>query len=474
MMTVQNIAVIFPEIFLLSMSCVILLVDLALKSRFKNLVYFLSQLSMLSVLVFNIILFHHPVALICHNSFILDPLASLLKILMEIASIAVFWISKDYVFSRKIPVLEFYVLSLLAILGMMLMVSAHHFIVLFLALELSVLPVYAMTALWQDSPYGHEAAMKYFIMGSLASGLFLYGLSMLYGATHSLEMNIISLHTGNNLILIFGLVFVMAGIAFKWGAAPFHLWVPDVYTGAPNAITLFISAAPKIAALGMAYRLLVYTMPVLQPQWQQILIVISLVSMGLGNFAAIIQTNLKRMLAYSSVAHMGYLILGLLTGTAEGYAASLFYILSYVLMVIGAFGLLTFLSKDTEIENIQDLKALNSRNPWLAFMFLLILFSMAGVPPTVGFFAKLAVLQALINIHLVWLAVVALIFAVIGAYYYINVVKVMYFEEPDQDKAVSRFQYKTSLSAVVTLSGLGVLFVGLFPGVIFYLTRLVF
>jgi NADH-quinone oxidoreductase subunit N len=470
----ENLSVIFPEIFLISMTCIILLIDLVFKSKQKNLIYVLTQLTLLILLGLNIYLFNQPTTLLFNHSFILDPLASVLKILIEISSIFVFWVSKDYIHSRRIPAAEFYLLSLLAILGMLLLVSAHHFIVLFLALELSALPVYALVALWEDSPTGSEAAMKYFVMGALASGILLYGLSMLYGATNSLEMNSITLNPSHNLLLIFSLVFILTGIVFKWGAAPFHLWVPDVYTGAPTAITLFISAAPKIAALGMAYRLLVYNMPILQPQWQEILIIVSVVSMALGNFAAIVQTNLKRMLAYSSIAHMGYLSLGILCGTTEGYAASLFYILSYALMVIGAFGLLTLFSREKEIEEIADLKALNSRNPWLAFMFLIILFSMAGIPPTIGFFAKMTVLQALINIHLVWLAVVAIVLSVIGAYYYIHVVKIMYFESVDNDSSLIPFQYKLSLSAVVTLSGIMVLFFGVFPGVIFYLSRMVF
>jgi len=466
--------VIFPEIFLIGMTCIILLIDLMLKSKQKNVIYYLSQTTLFILLVCNICLFKHPTVLLFNNSFILDPLASLLKILIEISSIFVFWSSKDYIHSRKIPAAEFYLLSLLAILGMLLLVSSHHFIVLFLSLELSALPVYALVALWEDSPTGSEASMKYFVMGALASGILLYGLSMLYGATNSLDMSAITLNPAHNLLLIFSLVFVITGIVFKWGAAPFHLWVPDVYTGAPTAITLFISAAPKIAALGMAYRLLVYNLPILQPQWQEILIIVSLVSMGLGNLAAVVQTNLKRLLAYSSIAHMGYLSLGILSGTKEGYAASLFYMLSYALMVIGAFALLTLFSRDKEIEEISDLKALNSRNPWLAFMFLLILFSMAGIPPTIGFFAKMTVLQALIHVHLVWLAIVAIVLSVIGAYYYINIVKVMYFESIDENSNINSFRYKISGSVIVTLSGIGVLYFGLFPGIIFYISRLVF
>jgi NADH-quinone oxidoreductase subunit N len=404
------------------------------------------------------------------QAFVLDPLASFLKILIEAAAIFVFWLSQEYVKDRKMPLAEFYILSLFAVLGMMLLVSAHNFIVLFLGLELSALPVYALVAFWQDSPYGAEAAVKYFVMGALASGLLLYGLSFLYGATGSLNVAPIA-HSSHDLLLIFALVFILAGIAFKFGAAPFHLWVPDIYSGSPMVVTLFISAAPKIAALGMAFRLLSDTLPAITPQWQQLLIVVAIASMGLGNLAAIMQTNLKRMFAYSSIAHMGYLSLGLLSGIKEGYAAALFYMLSYAVMVIGAFGLLVILSKNKEIEEISDLRGLNSRNPWLALMMLLILFSMAGIPPTVGFFAKLAVLQALIAVHFVWLATLALVFAIIGAYYYINVVKVMYFESPDETSA---FVCSPHLKAAVTVSGIGVLLLGMLPGAAITLCRNVF
>lgn len=466
----QNLTIIVPEIFLLSMTCIILLTDLICKSRQKNLIYYLSQVTLIVTTGLSIYLFKFPSTTVFSSTFILDPLASFLKILIEIVSIFVFWVSHEYVKDRRMPLAEFYILSLFAILGMMLLVSAHNFIVLFLALELSALPVYALVALWQDSPYGSEAAMKYFVMGSLASGMLLYGLSMLYGATGSLNMTAIG-HSSHDLLLIFGLVFILAGIAFKFGAAPFHLWVPDVYTGSPTVITLFISAAPKIAAVGMAIRLLVDTLPAIEPHWQQLLIVVAIASMGLGNFAAIIQTNLKRMFAYSSIAHMGYLSLGLLAGTNDGYAAALFYMLSYAVMVVGAFGLLVVLSRGKEVEEIRDLRGLNSRNPWLALMMLLILFSMAGIPPTVGFFAKLGVLEALIAVHFVWLAVLALVFAIIGAYYYINVVKVMYFEEPEEKEV---FVCSGQLRAAITCSGIGVLLLGMFPGAAITLCRTIF
>ncbi len=449
-----------PEIFVLSMGVIILLLDLFFKSNKPNITYFLSQLTLIGSAILSLRLYHLPSTLVFSSTFILDPLASVLKIAIDIIMLLVFWFAKDYVKEKTIPYTEFYVLSLFAVLGMMVLVSAHNFIVLFLGVELSALPVYAMVALWKKSPNGSEAAIKYFVIGALASGMLLYGLSMLYGATGSLDISVIS-QSPHDLILVFGLVFVLASIAFKFGAAPFHSWVPDVYQGAPNAVTLLISTAPKIAALGMAFRLLVNALPVLEPQWQQVFIVIAIASMAVGNIAAIIQTNLKRMLAYSSIAQMGYMSLGLLSGNAAGDAAALFYILSYSIMVAGAFGLLTILSREgIEVENIQDLHGLNGRNPWLAFMLLLIMFSMAGIPPTVGFFAKMGVLEALIRVHLVWLATLALIFAIIGAYYYINVVKVMYFEEPK-----NQFPMRCNVQARVAISitGMSVLLLGIFP-----------
>ncbi|HEV2613796.1 MAG TPA: NADH-quinone oxidoreductase subunit NuoN [Gammaproteobacteria bacterium] len=467
-----NLIPLLPEIFMLSMICFIILTDLILRSKKPGVIYYLSQFTLFGSFIITAYLYSSPVITSFSQSFILDPLASLLKIFIYISSFFVFWFSRVYVSERKMPQAEYYVLTLFSILGMMLLVSAHNFIVLFLALEMSTLPVYALVALWNDSPYGAEASMKYFVMGALASGILLYGLSMLYGATGTLDMVAVS-QSPHDLLLVFALVFILVGIAFKFGAAPFHSWVPDVYTGAPTAITLFITSAPKIAAMGLAFRLLVDTMPVLQPEWQQILIVLSIASMALGNIAAIIQTNLKRMFAYSSVAHIGYMFLGLLAGqTAHGYAAALFYMFSYTLMAIGAFGLLVILSsKGIEVEEISDLRGLNSRNPWLAFMMLLVLFSMAGIPPTVGFFAKLWVLESVVQIHLVWLATLALVFAIIGSYYYINVVKVMYFEEPD---TAAPFVCPDNLTLAMSVVGMMVLILGIIPSSMIMLCRSVF
>ena len=334
-------------------------------------------------------------------------------------------------------------------------------------------------ALQRDSMRGSEAAMKYFITGAVASGILLYGISMLFGAANTLDLSMIanaSLAMNHDMAMIyhFALVFIIAGVIFKLGAVPFHMWVPDVYQGAPTSVTLFISGAVKLAALGLLFRLLIFALPSLHVQWQPIIITVAIISMALGNFVAIMQTNLKRLLAYSSIAHMGYLLLGILTATANGYSASLFYMVTYTMMAIGAFGLLTLLSRaDVEFEDITDLKGLNARNPWLALMMLLLMFSMAGVPPTVGFFAKLGVLEALIASGFVWLAVLALVFAIIGAYYYIRVVKVMYFEEPDLQRS-KPLPVSGDMRFIISINGLAMLLFGLFPSGLIELCRDVF
>ena len=471
--------ILLPEIFLLSMICVILLLSLVFKSEKSSFIYVLSQISIIGVFSLLLSFYHYPDLYSFDHEIILDKLGLLLKLGMCITSFFVFWFSKQYVKQRQFAEPEYYLLSLFSILGLLLLVSANNVMVLFLSLELSVLPIYALVALRQNSAYATEASLKYFVLGALASGMLLYGLSMIYGVTGSLDISQISqvIHNNysnnihSNLILLFGLVFITAGIAFKLGAAPFHVWVPDVYAGAPTSVVLFISSVPKIAALGIAYKLLLYTLPELVAHWQVLLIIIAIASMALGNFAAIVQTNIKRMFGYSSIAHMGYMTLGLLSGLNHGYAAALFYMLVYMLMTLGGFGLLVILSQNnTEIENISDLKGLNSRNPWLAFMMLLVLFSMAGIPPTVGFFAKLWVLESIIQIHLIWLAVLALVFAIIGAYYYINIVKVMYFEETNSQPFCVPANLVWGMS-VVSLSILGL---GMLPSSLIMLCRTAF
>jgi len=473
----SNLQIALPEIFLLCMTCVVLLADLFVPQKKRQLTYGLSQLALIITLAFVASRYTTPTQIIFNGEYISDPIAGLLKVFILISSIFAFVYARGYIQERDIPKGDYYILGLFSVLGMLVLVSAYSFLSIFLGLELLSLPLYAMVALQRNAGASAEAAMKYFVMGSIASAMLLYGLSLLYGATHTLNVGnitqaIATIPATQQLILIFGLVFVIASIAFKIGAAPFHMWVPDVYQGAPTSVTLFIGSAPKIAALGMAIRLLIDAVPQLTLQWHEALTVIAVLSIGLGNIAAIIQSNLKRMLAYSAIAHVGYMMLGLIAGSPTGYAAAMFYMINYAIMSLGAFAILVLLSRaGIDAEQINDLRGLNARNPWLAFMMLIMMFSMAGIPPLVGFFAKLGVLEALVAAHMVWLATLALVFAIIGAYYYLNVVKVMYFEEPeDAARVMTSFDARVAIS----VNGLIVLFLGLFPSTLIEMCRTVF
>lgn len=469
-----------PEGLLAFMGCTILLLGVFFP-KMKNLPYHLTRMTLvvaglLTVFLF-VFVFNKQDTLVFYNTFILDRLAVVLNIFILFSVFLAITYSRYYHRERQIPDLEFHVLALFSTLGMLILVSSHNMLTLFLGLELLSLPTYAMVALRRDQSFCVEAAMKYFIIGAVASALLLYGLSLLFGATQSLDFSAIAalvnmVPSQQNLILITSLIFIVVGIAFKLGAAPFHMWVPDVYEGAPTSITLFIASAPKIAAFGMAIRLLVEAMPGLHIEWQHLLIVVSLLSMTVGNIAAIVQTNIKRMLAYSSIAHIGYMLLGILCATPNGYAAALFYVVTYSLMTLVAFGILTLLSHSGfEAEKMEDLAGLNNRNPWLAFVMLVVMFSMAGIPPLVGFIAKLSVLEALIRVHLVWLAVVAILLAVIGSYYYLRVVKVMYFE---QGHLSSPIICKPDVNRAITVNGVLLLLMGILPGWLFSLAHWVF
>jgi len=467
---------ILPEAFLLAMGCVILLVNVFVP-RIKNLPYFLSLLTLIISAVLTASLYNHGSTILFHGQFITDNIAVLMKLFIYVSVFMTFVYSKRYITQRNISSGEYYVLGLFSTLGMLVLVSGHHLLTIYLGLELLSLPLYAMVALQRDNARCVEAAMKFFVVGALASGMLLYGLSLIFGATQSLNIAEIATKLPAvaeqfHLILVLGLVFTMAGIVFKLGAVPFHMWVPDVYDGAPSSVTLFISTAPKIAALGLIIRLTLVALAALHIQWQQIWIAVALLSIGLGNLVAISQTNIKRMLAYSSIAHMGYAVLGLACATPRGYAAALFYILTYSVMTLGGFGMIVLLSRtDFEADHISDLAGLNTRNPWLAFMMLLVMFSMAGVPPLVGFIAKLGILEALIKADLVWLAVVAIIFAIIGSYYYLRVVKAMYFEEPENNlPVICTLDEKVAIS----LNGLAILLIGVFPGMLFSLCHALF
>ncbi len=456
----------YAEIFLLIMVCTILIVDLFVTSPNKTLTHLLVQLTLLGCSVITVATHQPGVTHLFHSMFVDDLMSDVLKLLSYLSVSMMLVYSRSYLLARGLFTGEFMVLTLFALLGMMVMISAGHFLTLYLGLELLSFSLYAMVALQRDSAIATEAAMKYFILGALASGLLLYGMSMLYGATGTLEVaavsDAITQGVPNNALLVFGLVFVVSGLAFKLGAVPFHMWVPDVYHGAPTAVTMLISTAPKLAAFAFVMRILVEGLQPLVVHWSGMLAILAVLSMAVGNISAIAQTNLKRMLAYSTIAHMGFLLLGVMSGGIEGYSAAMFYAVVYVLMSLGGFGMIMLLSREGfEADKLDDFKGLNQRSPWLAFMMLLLMFSMAGVPPTVGFYAKFSVLSAAVNAGYTPLAIIAVLFSLIGAFYYLRIVKLMYFDAPESHTPIV-VQPDTGL--LISINGLAVLALGIMPG----------
>ncbi len=464
----------YAEIFLLTMTCIVLVVDLFLDDQRRYVTYVLSLLTLAGCAFFTIGIGSIPgPTYTFNNMFVSDLMANVLKLASYIAVAVNMVYSRSYMADRGMLRGEYFSLSLFAMLGMMVMISSNHFLTLYMGLELMSLCLYAMVALNRDSATSTEAAMKYFVLGALASGLLLYGMSMIYGATGSLEMRniakILEVGSTNRVVLVFGLVFVVAGVAFKLGVVPFHMWIPDVYQGAPSAVTLFIASAPKLAAFAMAMRLLVNGLIPLAIDWQQMLTLLAVLSMALGNLAAIAQSNIKRMLAYSTISHMGFLLLGMATGVvdgnwlsaAEAYSASMFYAIVYTLTTLAAFGSVLLLSRaGFEAENIEDYKGLNRRSPWFAFIVLVTMFSLAGIPPTVGFYAKLSVLQSAVSAGQVWLAVVAVLFSLIGAFYYLRIVKLMYFDDPVDTAPLA---VRLDMSVLLSANGVAILLLGIMP-----------
>lgn len=426
----------YAEVFMLAMACGILVLDLFLGDERRRVTYALTLLTLAGA--FCITVWTHPVERYTFSGmFVADGLAGVVKLGIYVAVAMTLVYSQAYIRARDLYRGEFFVLVLFATLGMMVMTSANHLLTLYLGLELQSLAVYGLVALQRDSSRATEAAMKYFVLGALASGMLLYGMSMLYGATGSLEITriaeVIDSKVGADVILVFGLVFIVAGLGFKLGAVPFHMWIPDVYEGAPTAVTMFIGAAPKIAALAFIIRVLEIGLGTdfLFAQWQWMLAIMAVLSFVIGNVTAIAQTNIKRMLAYSTISHMGFLLLGVLSGSQDGLASSLFYALIYALMNLGAFGMIMLLSRaGFEADRLEDFKGLNRRSPWCAAVMLLLMFSMAGIPPTVGFYAKLSVLWAVADAGKLWLAVIAVMFSLVGAFYYLRIVRLMYFDAP--------------------------------------------
>lgn len=457
----------YPELFLLVMTCVILIADLFISDDNRVFTYGLTQFTLAGCAVLTFFTGNAEPVYTFSGMFVDDLMADALKLLTCLAVITILVYARAYASVRGMFRGEFFTLALFATLGMMVMISANHLLTLYLGLELLSLSLYAMVALQRDSVQATEAAMKYFVLGALASGMLLYGMSMLYGATGTLEITELAQLSSEGVraqaVLVFGLVFIVAGLGFKLGAVPFHMWVPDVYQGAPTAVTLFIGSAPKFAAFAIVMRLLAQALgaDALVEEWRQMLLIMAVLSLAIGNLAAIMQTNLKRMLAYSTISHMGFLLLGVLSGTIDGYGASMFYVVVYVLMTLGSFGIIMLLSRDGfEAENLDDYKGLNQRSPWYAFLLLLLMFSMAGIPPTVGFYAKLSVLQAVVQIGWWWVAVIAVVFSLIGAFYYLRIVKLMYFDAPLDPAPVTA---SGDVRALLSVNGLAMLVLGIAP-----------
>lgn len=457
----------YAELFLLAMACVILIVDLFLKDEQRGVTYLLTQLTLTGCALITWFTASGEPVHTFSGMFVGDLMSDVLKLVTYFGVIAILVYSREYITLRGMFRGEFFALALFATLGLMIMISANSLLTLYLGLELLSLSLYAMVALQRDSAVATEAAMKYFVLGALASGMLLYGMSMVYGATGTLEITriagVIFDDGAKNVVLVLGLVFLVAGIGFKLGAAPFHMWLPDVYHGAPTAVTLFIGSVPKLAAFAFVIRLLVQGLGAdeIQGHWQQMLAVMAVLSLAIGNIAAIAQTNIKRMLAYSTISHMGFLLIGILSGSLNGYAAGMFYVVVYVLMSLGAFGMILLLSRSGfEAENIDDFKGLNQRSPWYAFLMLLLMLSLAGVPPAVGFFAKLTILQAIVEAGHVWLAVIAVVFSLIGAFYYLRIIKLMYFDAPEDTAPIAP---RIDVQVLLSVNGLAMLAFGLFP-----------
>jgi NADH-quinone oxidoreductase subunit N len=463
--TLSVVAPAVPEILLLALASVLLVGDLFIKDAKSHLTYWLALLALGLCFALTLAFIGEPAIVTFGGMFVDDLLSRVLKLGILLSVGATFVYSRDYLADRGLLRGEFLCLSLFATLGMMVMVSASHFLTLYLGLELLALSLYAMVALQRDSAVATEAAMKYFILGALASGLLLYGMSMLYGATGSLDIariaRAIESGSANPTLLVFGLVFVVAGVAFKLGAVPFHMWIPDVYEGAYTPATLFIGSAPKLAAFGFIMRLLADALSGLTSDWQGMLAILATLSIAAGNVIAIAQTNLKRMLAYSTIAHMGFMLLGILSGTQGGYSAAMFYAITYVLMTLAAFGVILLMSRaGFEADRLEDFKGLNQRSRWFAFVMLVTIFSLAGIPPTVGFFAKLVVLQSAWEAGFGPLVVFAVLMSVIGAFYYLRIVKLMYMDEAAGEMPLSG---RMSMRFVLSANALLVLALGILP-----------
>ena len=456
-----------PELFLLSAIAIILLFDLFISDRLKHITYYLSQLALLltGFLAFNLI---GESAIIFSGTFVLDTLGSTFKVFILGFAIIALAYTRHYLKVHDLLRNEYFILAMMSILGMLIMVSGHSLLTLYLGLEIMSLSLYALIATARDRTAAIEAALKYFVLGAIASGLLLYGMSMIYGISGSLNIAQISnfasaatLGSQQTLILNFGLVFLVIGVAFKLGAVPFHMWVPDVYQGSPTSVTMFLSSVPKIAAVAILIRLLIDGLGSLQHYWSDLFMILAILSIAIGSLVALNQTNIKRMLAYSTISHIGFVLLGFVTGVVDGYGAAVFYVLTYILMSLAAFGVIIALNKNGfEADQIADFQGLSKSSPWLALIMLVVMLSMAGVPPFIGFYSKLFILQQVVAEGYVILAVLAVIFAVISAYYYLQIIKTMYFS--DKDKSIVIYA-PLDMKVLLSINGILILLVGLMP-----------
>lgn len=470
-----NITAALPEILLLIAACVVLLTDAFRRGEGPNRIDRLALVALLFPAGATIWQLGQPAQVAFNGMYLADALGHVLKLTSYLAVAATIVYARAYAADRGMHRGELYALALFALLGQMVMISAGNLLVVYLGLELMSLSLYALAAMRRDHSLSSEAAIKYFVLGALASGFLLYGMSMLYGGTGTLDLALIARAMGgglpaNTTVMVFGLVFIVAGLAFKFGAVPFHMWVPDVYQGTPTVATLLIASAPKLATFAIAFRMLAEGLVAVAADWQQMLLVLSVLSMAIGNFVAIAQTNLKRMLAYSTIAQVGFVLLGMLSGVVGGdvngmagpWSASMFYLVTYVLTTLGTFGVMMLIARaGHEAEEIDDLKGLGKRSPGLAFVMLILMFSLTGIPPTVGFYAKLAVLQSVVDAGMVWLAVAAVLLSLIGAFYYLRIVKTIYFDEPTDMAVIAP---SADARTVMAINGALVLLLGIVPG----------
>ncbi len=458
-----NLGYALPEIVLAALACLVLLIEAVFAERGRNTAFVVAIASLLLTAWLSAQQYGDEVHKAFTDMYVADNMGAVLKTLINLLTVGVFINSRRYLTERGLFRGDYYVLGMFAVLGMMIMVSSSTFLVLYMGLELQALSLYVMVAYYRDSAQCSEAAMKYFVLGALSSGIFLYGVSLLYGLSSGFDFDGVRaasiLYGAKSPVMALALVMVIVALAFKIGAVPFHMWIPDVYQGSPTPTTAFIATAPKIAAFAVFYRILVEGMEPLVANWQLIFIILAVLSIAVGNVTAIAQTNLKRMLGYSTIAHMGFFLLGFLTGNSVGYAAAMFYILVYTFMALGAFGVIQLLArKGFEADELNDMKGLSQRHPWYAFLMLLLMISMSGIPPTIGFYAKLNIIQALLNVGMVWLAVLAVLLAVIGAFYYLRGIKLMYFDTAEVEIIESN-----AVDEKIVVSGIALAVVAILP-----------